>query len=122
MKIKGCKKQSFLDQAVLNGGQPIFYLIKCWNKEETFFKLGVTSNHILTRYGSVKSMPYEWTILLEHPGTAEEVYDMEVKFKGQMQAYAYTPSIPFNGSKTECYGNLTEDLHQVIFKAHKDTT
>ncbi|MGO3920834.1 hypothetical protein [Acinetobacter venetianus] len=116
MKIKGCKKQSFLDQAVLNGGQPIFYLIKCWNKEETFFKLGVTSNHILTRYGTVKAMPYEWTILLEHPGTAEEVYDMEVKFKGQMQAYAYTPSIPFNGSKTECYLQLTEELTNMLFK------
>ena len=33
MKIKGCKRQAFLDQAILNGGQPIFYLIKCWNKE-----------------------------------------------------------------------------------------
>lgn len=116
MKIKGCKKQSFLDQAVLNGGQPIFYLIKCWNKEETFFKLGITVNNILTRYGTVRSMPYEWQILLEQPGTAEEVYDMEVKFKGQMQAYAYTPSIPFNGSKTECYLQLTEELTNMLFK------
>ena len=114
MKIKGCKRQSFLDQAVQNGGQPIFYLIKCWDKEETFFKLGITVNNILTRYGTVKAMPYEWQILLEQPGTAEEVYDMEVKFKGQMQAYAYTPSIPFNGSKTECYLSLSEDLKTVI--------
>ena len=122
MKIKGCKKQSFLDQAIKNGGQPIFYLIKCWNREESFYKLGITVNNILTRYGSVKAMPYEWEILLEKAGTAEEVYDMEVKFKGQMQAYAYTPSIPFNGSKTECYSNLTEDLHQRIFKDHKNCT
>ena len=81
MKIKGCKRQSFLDQATLNGGQPIFYLIRCWDKEETFYKLGITVNNILTRYGSVKSMPYEWEILLELPGTAEAVYDMEVQFK-----------------------------------------
>lgn len=116
MEIKGCKKQSFLDQAIKNGGQPIFYLIKCWNREESFYKLGITVNNILTRYGSVKAMPYEWEILLEKAGTAEEVYDMEVKFKGQMQAYAYTPSIPFNGSKTECYLQLAEELNNMLFK------
>jgi len=116
MKIKGCKRQSFLDQAILNGGQPIFYLIQCWDKEETFYKLGITVNNILTRYGSVKSMPYEWQILLEHPGTAEEVYDMEVHFKGQMAKFQYAPTIPFNGSKTECYLQLSEELNDRILK------
>ena len=114
MKIKGCKRQAFLDQAVLNGGQPIFYLIKCWDKEETFFKLGITVNNILTRYGSVKSMPYEWEILLELPGTAEAVYDMEVQFKTEMNEYHYKPKIGFNGSGTECYTELSESLQQLI--------
>lgn len=114
MKIKGCKRQSFLDQAVLNGGQPIFYLIKCWNKEETFFKLGVTVNNILTRYGTVKAMPYEWEILLEHAATAEEVYDMEVQFKTEMNQYHYMPKISFNGSKTECYTALSEAFEELL--------
>lgn len=114
MKIKGCKRQSFLDQAVLNGGQPIFYLIRCWDKEETFYKLGITMNNILTRYGTVKAMPYEWEILLELPDTAEAVYDMEVKYKGQMEQFHHIPTIPFNGSKTECYSNLTEELQDKI--------
>lgn len=122
MKIKGCKKQSFLDQAVLNGGQPIFYLIKCWNKEETFYKLGITVNNILTRYGTVRSMPYEWEILLELPDTAEAVYDMEVQFKQQMEQYAYTPSIAFNGSKTECYSNLAEPLQDLLFEVDEQTS
>ena len=113
MKIKGCKKQSFLDQAVQNGGQPIFYLIRCWNKEETFFKLGVPSNHILTRYGTVKGMPYEWEILLELPDTAEAVYDMEVKFKTEMQEFQYKPKIAFNGSKTECFSKLSDSLESL---------
>lgn len=114
MKIKGCKRQSFLDQAVQNGGQPIFYLIKCWDKEETFYKLGITVNNILTRYGTVKAMPYEWEILLELPDTAEAVYDLEVKFKGQMEQFQYTPTIPFNGSKTECYSSLIKELQDKI--------
>ncbi len=114
MKIKGCKRQSFLDQAVQNGGQPIFYLIKCWDKEESFFKLGITVNNILTRYGTVRSMPYEWEILLELPDTAEETYDRELQFKGQMEQFHYTPTIPFNGSKTECYSQLTEELNNMV--------
>lgn len=114
MKIKGCKRQSFLDQATLNGGQPIFYLIRCWDKEETFYKLGITVNNILTRYGSVKSMPYEWEILLELPGTAEAVYDMEVQFKTEMNEYHYKPKISFNGSGTECYTELSQALQKLM--------
>lgn len=114
MKIKGCKRQSFIDQSVLNGGQPIFYLIKCWDKEETFFKLGITVNNILTRYGSVKSMPYEWEILLEQPGTAEETYDLEVQFKTEMQEFHYKPKISFNGYKTECYSSISKKLTELI--------
>ena len=114
MKIKGCKRQSFLDQATLNGGQPIFYLIRCWDKEETFYKLGITVNHLCTRYGSVKSMPYEWEILLELPGTAEVVYDLEVAFKTEMQEFHYKPKIAFNGSTTECYTELSQTIQQLI--------
>lgn len=114
MKIKGCRKASFLDQAIKNGGQPIFYLIRCWDKEETFYKLGVTTNHILTRYGSVKAMPYSWEILLELPASAEETYDMEVQFKTEMEDLHYQPKIKFNGSKTECYTELSEALQQLI--------
>ena len=114
MKIKGCKKQSFINQAALNGGVPIFYLIKCWDKEESFYKLGITVNNILTRYGTVKAMPYEWEILLELPGTAEEIYDLEVQFKSEMQEFHYKPKIGFNGSKTECYTELSEALQQLI--------
>lgn len=59
-------------------------------------------------------MPYEWEILLELPDTAEAVYDMEVKFKTEMQEFQYKPKIAFNGSKTECYTELSEALQQLI--------
>lgn len=114
MKIQGCKKQSFIDQAIQNGGQPIFYLIKCWDNDETFYKLGITVNNILTRYGTVKAMPYEWEILLELPGAAEEIYDLEVQFKTEMEEFHYKPKISFNGSGTECYTELSETLQQLI--------
>lgn len=114
MKIKGCKRQSFLDQAVLNGGQPIFYLLHCYSKEESFYKLGITMNHIMTRYGTPKAMPYDFEILLEHAGEASDIYDMEVKFKTEMNKYHYKPQISFNGSISECYTELSEALQELI--------
>ena len=113
IKSKGQQRTAFINSAILNGGQPIFYLIKCWDKQETFYKLGITTNHVLTRYGSVRSMPYEWEILLEHPDTAEAVYDMEVAFKTEMNQFHYSPQISFNGSKTECYTKLSEILQEL---------
>ncbi|WP_446325130.1 hypothetical protein [Acinetobacter sp. 1207_04] len=71
-------------------------------------------NHILTRYGSFKAMPYEFEILLEHAGTAEEVYEMEVQFKTEMHQFHYKPQISFNGSISECYTELTESLQELI--------
>lgn len=73
-------------------------------------RCGITVNHILTRYGSVKAMPYSWEILLEFPASAEETYDMEVQFKTEMEDLHYQPKIKFNGSKTECYYELSDSL------------
>ena len=61
-----------------------------------------------------KAMPYEWEILLELPDTAEAVYDMEVAFKTEMEAFHYKPKISFNGSTTECYTDLSEDLKKLF--------
>lgn len=75
-------------------------------------------NHMCTLYGTVKAMLYEWEILLDLPGAAEAVYDMEVKYKQQIEQYSYTPSIAFNGSKTECYSNLIDQLQNLIFEVN----
>ena len=83
-------------------------------RKKNSLNCGVTINHICTRYGSVKAMPYDWQILLELPGTAEAVYDLEVQFKTEMDQYHYEPKIKFNGSKTECYTELSEALQQII--------
>ncbi len=64
--------------------------------------------------GTVRSMPYEWEILLELPDTAEAVYDMEVAFKTEMNKFHYKPKMSFNGSGTECYTELSEALQELM--------
>jgi hypothetical protein len=118
MKIKGCKKESFIEAAIKNGGQPIFYLLRCYSKDEEFYKLGITVNHLMIRYGTPKAMPYEFEILVEHPDTAEAIYDLEVQYKTEMESFHYQPKILFNGSKTECYTNLSVNLFDLMLE-HK---
>lgn len=39
MKITGQKRQAFIDAATKNGGQAIFYILKCSSSDETFYKI-----------------------------------------------------------------------------------
>lgn len=55
-------------------------------------------------------MPYDWTIVLEYAGTAEEIYDLELSFKTEMEHYHYTPLMSFHGSISECYVEISETL------------
>lgn len=63
-------------------------------------------------------MLYDFEIVLEYLDTPENTYDLETSFKGQMEQFHYTPSTPFNGSTTECYLTICEDLQNLIFKSN----
>lgn len=114
MKNKGQQRSAFIKSATQNGGQAIFYLLKCTSQDESFYKLGISVNHILTRYGSPKAMPYTMEILLEYPDTPENIYDLESSLKADMEQFHYTPLIPFHGSISECYTKLSQSLQELI--------
>lgn len=114
MKITGCKRQGFIDQATRNGGQAIFYVLKCYSSEESFYKIGITVNHVLNRYSNPKLMPYEWKILLEQIGDPSTIWDLERAYKLELDQYHYEPKIKFNGSKTECYRVLNDKLEALL--------
>lgn len=59
-------------------------------------------------------MPYEWQILLEYSGSPESIWDMEREHKVAMKDFHYAPLIPFAGSKTECYTQISESLETLI--------
>src|SRR5690606_15894237 len=41
------------------------YIIKCWNDDETFYKIGRTFMSVKKRFCSKKTMPYNYEILQE---------------------------------------------------------
>lgn len=77
-----------------------FYYLKCYRKGEVFYKIGITTNTVSNRYNSVEAMPYLYEVLREIRGDTESILNLERLIKLNMTTY--TPTIPFNGSSTEC--------------------
>ena len=44
-------------------GFGVFYIIKCWNSQECFYKVGITSYSVKRRYNSKRDMPYNYEII-----------------------------------------------------------
>jgi len=66
-----------------NNGLGIVYLIKCWDADEIFYKIGVTSRTVDLRYTTEIEMPYEYSVLWEIKAEAGFVWDMELFYKQQ---------------------------------------
>jgi len=82
----------------------IFYIINCYNEEEEFIKMGITSTSVEKRFSHRKKFPYKYTILWEVNGTGEFVWNLEQKFKDLYSEDHYIPKLEFGG-KTECYNS-----------------
>lgn len=102
----GCKQCGIISSAknsylnTINMEFTTLYYIKCYGKDEVFYKIGVAKNGVLDRYSNSSSMPYLFEILREIRGNADQLLKIEESIKLTIQPY--TPLIPFNGSLTEC--------------------
>lgn len=97
----------------LSKGRPCtFYIIKCWNEIEIFYKIGITTLNIKLRYQSVRHMPYSYEIVRIIQDKADIVWDLEFNLKTNLIS-KYQPQIYFPGSLTECYSDLEEILSNI---------
>lgn len=94
-------KQGFINKAKDN--LATFYILKCFNENEEFYKIGITTKNIKQRYKSKASMPYNYKVIEEIHGDAEYIFNLEIKLKNELAPYHIIPTITFNGSKTECF-------------------
>lgn len=88
-----------------NKGFGIFYIIRCFDGNESFYKMGITSKSIKERYDSKKRMPYQYEIIQEILSSPDVIWQFE-KFLKQytlQNNIRYIPLIYFCGQQTECY-------------------
>ena len=109
MAGKGCEKCAILNNSfsrtdyirMAKGKPTTLYLIRCFNKEESFYKIGKTFQKVSERYRK-GSLPYDYELLSEYISTPECIFDLEILTHRKYARYSYTPSILFGGY-TECY-------------------
>lgn len=84
------------------------YVIKCWNNDEKFYKIGRTFNKTKIRFQSNDDMPYSYEIINEYIfDTAKEAFDKETELKRLHQEHKYLPRIKFGGMQ-ECFTTLID--------------
>lgn len=85
------------------------YIIRCWNEDEEFYKIGKTFNTIEERMKGKsrnKAMPYNWEIIKEYTlNSARDTCEFELEAKKLCTEYKYNPKINFHG-KQECFSKI----------------
>ncbi len=89
-----------------------FYILKCFNNNEIFYKIGITSLTVKERYSRKASMPYTYEIVKIIEDKADIIWDLESNLKTNLISN-YQPQIYFEGSLTECYSDLDEILFSI---------
>lgn len=78
------------------------YVIKCYNDDEEFYKIGITSRTIEKRFNGNSSLPYRYKIIQSIEHKYDIIYDLETILHKYYREYKYTPKIYFKGSN-ECF-------------------
>jgi hypothetical protein len=90
-----------------------FYIIKCYNESECFYKYGITFTHLKLRYSGKASMPYKYEIVrLVISSDKDYIWELEKRFGLFKQHDRYNPLIKFQGHINECFSH---------FRTHKQT-
>ena len=106
---KGCEKCAVIYNAFIRedyvkkakGRDTIIYILRCWNEEEEFYKIGKTFETVEKRY-SYSKLPYSYEILDFKISDASTIHILEVELHKKYGMYRYSPKTPFGGH-TECY-------------------
>jgi len=99
----GFSKTQWINHCNMRNKIPILYIIRCFNNEELFFKIGITTHSIEKRFYANR-LPYKYEIIRIVNGSPEEIYTMEKNIKIEMKEHRYLPKKKFCGY-TECYSN-----------------
>lgn len=99
-KNSGFGRHDFIEKA--KGRTCFCYIIKCYNDEEEFIKIGITSRPIEKRFDSKIDMPYKYKIIKLYEGSSEYVYNKENELHKLHIPYKYLPKMKFIGMY-ECF-------------------
>jgi|GEM_PF-6525744 len=83
----------------------IVYIIQCFNNEESFYKIGITTRSLRKRFRTKKELPYNYRIIDEVYTNLYEAIYIENKLHEKYKKYKYKPEIKFPGY-SECFSKI----------------
>ena len=105
--VSGMTINSFVSHCQRNSkGLGTLYIAKLFKDTEVFYKVGITSLDVNTRFLKI---PYEYTILHKSDYEADKVYKDEESIKNILKDFIYKPKQNFDGSMTECFSVNPKD-------------
>lgn len=98
----------------------IFYIIECYNNEERFIKLGVTTRSVKARFKDDYDMPYNYDILREFSYANINAPDaIETGLLKFTKTATYTPKLKFSG-QTEARDIVIKEALLELFDVYAD--
>lgn len=115
---RGCSKSKWLNLASKNENATL-YIVKMFNKHESFIKIGITTYNTIKRFIS-KQTPYRYEILKEIEDVPENIWNKEKELHKKFKEFKYKPLLSFSG-RTECFkleilNSLSNSLYRTISK------
>ena len=112
----GFTKTRFKKHCDSNKGNGIIYIIKCFNSDEMFFKIGITSqSSVSKRFDSKARMPYNYNVVESILLGASSIYDLEKSLHKILKYYKYKPKIQFGGH-SECFSFIPKNVLSMMSK------
>ena len=100
--IKTAEKSKYFDSYK-------FYIIRCWDEEEEFYKMGRTFLTVARRFKDRKQMPYNYEIIqIRESFDGLKICCLEKVFKSKNKEYRYKPKNYFKGGHTECFTKIID--------------
>lgn len=81
------------------------YIIKCWDENEEFYKIGKSFLKLNRRFHNYKSLPYNYSIVKEIVNDAKIICELEWTLKNCNKNNKYVPIKEFGG-RYECFKQL----------------
>lgn len=104
--VNGWRRSSWKKSCSIEGNTPKLYIIKCFNEEEEFYKIGITCKSLHKRFGCKSQLPYDYEIIkIVESIDSDYIFDLEKSLHKLNKRFKYKPKIYFGG-QTECFSSI----------------
>lgn len=98
------------------GGKSSLYIIKLFNDDECFYKVGITVKTVKQRFNRI---PYKIEELKIIVGDGGYIFDLETQLHKILSNYHYKPKNNFGGSKLECFSKIPKSVFSLVDSINK---